>query len=127
MLMEAASLALRGRMAVDTYFHYRLFDPKLTRAAKRRYLPEAPHANERLWNALTPREYGCLYNNKLIFHRFSNPSACPSLRCSVYSIRPSEARKKAGRCDRLRTWPSYYGHVRRTASSSSRSKASAGT
>ena len=70
LLAEATALALRGRMAVDTYFHYRLFDSKLTRAAKRRYLPEAPKANERLWSTLTPREYGCLYNNKVIFHRF---------------------------------------------------------
>ena len=52
MLVEATSLALRGRMAVDTYFHYRLFDSKLTGTAKRRYLSEAPKANERLWGAL---------------------------------------------------------------------------
>jgi putative polysaccharide biosynthesis protein len=77
LLVEAASLALRGRMAVDTFFHYRLFDRKLTRAAKRRYLPEAPHANERLWHALTPREYGCLYGNKLVFHRFFKSLGLP--------------------------------------------------
>jgi hypothetical protein len=70
MLLEAAWLAARGRMAVDTYFYYRLFDRRLTREDRRRYLPEAPHANERLWQALTPREYGTLYTNKVIFHRF---------------------------------------------------------
>jgi hypothetical protein len=64
-------------MAVDTYFHYRLFDRKLTRAAKRRYLPEAPRANERLWSALTPPEYGSLYSNKLIFHRFFESFGLP--------------------------------------------------
>jgi hypothetical protein len=77
MLIEATSLALRGRMAVDTYFHYRLFDPKLTRTAKRHYLPEAPKANARLWNALTPREYRCLYDNKVIFHRFFSSIGLP--------------------------------------------------
>jgi hypothetical protein len=77
MLAEAAVLALRGRMAVDTYFHYRLFDPNLTRTSKRRYLAEAPKANERLWSALTPPEYGCLYNNKLIFHRFFKSVGVP--------------------------------------------------
>jgi hypothetical protein len=77
MLIEATALALRGRMAIDTYFHYRLFDPKLTRTAKRHYLPEAPKANERLWNALTPRKYRCLYDNKLIFHRFFSSTGLP--------------------------------------------------
>lgn len=77
LLMEAASLALRGRMAVDTYFHYRLFDSKLTRTAKRHYLSEAPKANERLWCALTPREYRCLYDNKVIFHRFFSSIGLP--------------------------------------------------
>ena len=77
MLVEATSLALRGRMAVDTYFHYRLFDSKLTGTAKRRYLSEAPKANERLWGALTPREYRCLYDNKLIFHRFFSAIGLP--------------------------------------------------
>jgi hypothetical protein len=77
MLIEATSLALRGRMAIDTYFHYRLFDPKLTPTDKRRYLPEAPRANERLWHALTPRDYACLYSNKLIFHRFFKSLGLP--------------------------------------------------
>lgn len=77
LLFEATVLALRGRMAVDTYFHYRLFERKLTRAAKRRYLSDAPQANERLWHALTPREYGCLYGNKLIFHRFFTSIGLP--------------------------------------------------
>src|SRR5918993_755655 len=70
MLAEAAALAVRGRMAVDTYFSYRLFDPALTAHAKRRYLSEAPKANEQLWATLTPPKYGCLYDNKIIFHRF---------------------------------------------------------
>ena len=70
MLSEAAWLALRGRMGVDTYFHYGLFDPKLSADDKRRYLTEAPRANARLWSVLTPTRYRSLYDNKLIFHRF---------------------------------------------------------
>ena len=70
MLGEATSLALRGRMAVDTYFRYRLFDPKLSAEAKARYLSEAPRANAQLWSLLTPKRYRCLYDNKLIFNRY---------------------------------------------------------
>ena len=77
MLVEAAALAMRGRMALDTYFHYRLFEPGLTAEAKRRYLSEAPRANERLWSALTPRQYRCLYDNKIIFHRFFKAAGLP--------------------------------------------------
>jgi hypothetical protein len=80
MLAEAAALAVRGRMAVDTYFHYRLFDPSLTAEMKRHYLPEAPRANERLWSTLTPRQYRCLYDNKLIFHRFFAANGLPLAR-----------------------------------------------
>jgi hypothetical protein len=70
MLGEATALALQGRMAVDTYFRYRLFDPKLSADAKRRYLSEAPRANARLWSLLTPDRYRCLFDNKLIFHHY---------------------------------------------------------
>jgi Sugar-transfer associated ATP-grasp len=70
MLTEATALALQGRMAVDTYFRYRLFDPKLTPDAKRRYLSESPRANAKLWSLLTPTRYRCLYDNKLIFNRY---------------------------------------------------------
>lgn len=80
-LAEATALALRGRMAIDTYFHYRLFDRKVTRSAKRHYLSEAPKANDELWSTLTPREYRCLYNNKLIFHRFFKAVGLPLAFC----------------------------------------------
>jgi hypothetical protein len=77
MLAEAVWLVLRGRMAVDTYFHYRLFDPKLSSAAKEQYLSEAPSANKRLWTALTPPAYRCLYKNKLVFHRYFAAAGLP--------------------------------------------------
>jgi hypothetical protein len=80
MLGEAAMLALRGRMGVDTYFHYRLFDPALAADAKRRYLSEAPRANARLWSALTPTRYRCLYENKLIFNRYFASAGLPLAR-----------------------------------------------
>lgn len=70
MLGEAVLLALYGRMGVDTYFHYRLFDPKLSADAKRRFLSDAPRANARLWSLLTPDRYRCLYENKLVFNRY---------------------------------------------------------
>lgn len=70
MLAEAALFAVQGRMAMDTYFHYRLFEPRLSADAKRRYLPEAPRANGRLWSLLTPARYRCLYDNKVVFNRY---------------------------------------------------------
>jgi hypothetical protein len=77
MLGEAAMLAVRGRMNVDTYFHYRLFDPELSADAKRRYLSEAPRANARLWAALTPLRYRGLYENKLVFNRYFSSFGLP--------------------------------------------------
>jgi hypothetical protein len=80
MLGEAALLAVRGRMGVDTYFHYRLFDPKFSADAKRRYLSEAPRENARLWSVLTPTRYRCLYDNKLVFNRFFASMGLPLAR-----------------------------------------------
>ena len=77
MLGEAALLALKGRMNVDTYFHYRLFDPQLSADAKRRYLSEAPGENARLWAALTPVRYRGLYENKLVFNQYFSSLGLP--------------------------------------------------
>jgi hypothetical protein len=77
MLGEAALLAARGRMGLDTYFHYRFFDPTLSAEAKRQYLSEAPLANGRLWSTLTPSRYGCLFDNKLIFNRYFTAFGLP--------------------------------------------------
>jgi hypothetical protein len=67
MLAEAAGLLLRGRMAPDTYFHYRFFDRQIQR--KDTYISEAPAANDRLWATLTPSKYRTLYDNKYVFQR----------------------------------------------------------
>jgi Sugar-transfer associated ATP-grasp len=77
MLSEAASLAVQGRMGVDTYFHYRFFDPKLSAEAKRKYLSEAPGANSQLWSVLSPSRYGCLFDNKLVFNRYFSSFGLP--------------------------------------------------
>jgi hypothetical protein len=77
MLSEAAMLALRGRMQPETYFLYRLFDPSLPEGTKRRYLSDAPRANERLWALLTPPRYRSLFDNKLIFNRFFTSAGLP--------------------------------------------------
>lgn len=94
MLGEAAVLAFKGRMSVDTYFHYRLFDPTLTSDAKRRYLSEAPRANDRLWSALTPVRYRFLYENKLIFNRYLASAGLPLAR--IYGVFDPLAGRTAG-------------------------------
>jgi Sugar-transfer associated ATP-grasp len=68
LLAEGAALMLGGKMALDTYFHYRFFDPAVE--DKKSYLPEAPRANARMWAKLTPPMYRCLYENKYVFNRF---------------------------------------------------------
>jgi hypothetical protein len=70
MLGELVILNLTRSIGVRPYFQYRLFDPTLTLQQKRQYLPDTPWANRRLWSRLTPKRYGCLYANKLIFNRF---------------------------------------------------------
>ena len=77
LLGEAVLLAARGRMAPDTYFYYRLFDPKLSTEQKRRYLPESPRANARLWSRLTPSRFRCLYDNKVVFHHYFTSLGLP--------------------------------------------------
>lgn len=75
LLAEGAALMLGGKMALDTYFHYRFFDPAVK--DKEAYLPEAPRANERMWAKLTPPKYRCLYENKYVFNRFFTGMGLP--------------------------------------------------
>jgi hypothetical protein len=70
----------RGRAG----FHYRLFDPELSADAKRRYLWEAPRANARLWAALTPLRYRCLYENKLVFNQYFSSFGLPL--ATIYGV-----------------------------------------
>lgn len=64
-------------LGIRPYFQYRLFNPDLRREDQRRYLPDTPWANARLWSRLNPRQYGCLYANKLIFNRFFSAAGLP--------------------------------------------------
>lgn len=75
LLASAATHALRGRMAPDTYFYYRLFDP----AVKDRdsYISDAPRANARMWATLTPPKFRSLYDNKFVFNRFFSAAGLP--------------------------------------------------
>jgi len=110
MLSEAALLAVQGRMAVDTYFHYRLFDPKLSAEAKREFLSEAPGANRQLWSVLTPRRYGCLFENKLIFNRYFTSVGLPL--ATVFGVfDPQVGRSMDG--ESLRTEPELRTFLRR--------------
>ncbi len=109
-LGEAAMLALRGRMQPETYFLYRLFDPSLTEVAKRRYLSEAPRANDRLWSLLTPTRYRCLFDNKLIFNRFFTSAGLP-LATAFGVFDPMVGRSMGG--ESLRTEPELARFVRR--------------
>jgi Sugar-transfer associated ATP-grasp len=110
MLSEAASLAVQGRMGVDTYFHYRFFDPRLTAEAKRQYLSEAPGANRQLWSVLTPSRYGCLFDNKLIFNRYFTSFGLPL--ATVFGVfDPQVGRTMDG--ESLRTEPELGAFIRR--------------
>jgi hypothetical protein len=64
-------------LGIRPYFQYRLFDPALTAADKRHYLPDTPWANVRLWARFNPKQYRCLYANKLIFNRFFAAAGLP--------------------------------------------------
>jgi hypothetical protein len=64
-------------LGVRPYFQYRLFNPALSADQKRRYLPDTPWANARLWSRLNPKRSRCLYANKLIFNRFFSALGFP--------------------------------------------------
>jgi hypothetical protein len=69
-----------GSLGLRPYFQYRLFNPALSLGEKRRYLPDTPWANARLWSRFNPKQYGCLYANKLIFNRFFSAHGLPLAR-----------------------------------------------
>jgi hypothetical protein len=76
-LRELLVLNATRSLGLKPYFQYRLFDPALSAAEKRRYLPDTPWANGRLWARFNPRQYACLYANKLIFNRFFGAAGLP--------------------------------------------------
>jgi putative polysaccharide biosynthesis protein len=69
--------ATRG-LGLSPYFQYRLYDPRLSSRDKRRFLPDTPWANARLWDRFNPKQYRCLYANKLIFNRFFGSFGLPT-------------------------------------------------
>jgi hypothetical protein len=106
-LRELVVLNATRSLGLRPYFQYRLFDPALSREEKRRYLPDTPWANVRLWSRFNPKQYGCLYANKLIFNRFFSALGLPVARVfGVYD--PLVGRTADGRSLRsmtdLREW-----------------------
>jgi hypothetical protein len=95
-LRELVVLNATRSLGVRPYFQYRLFDPSLTADQKRRYLPDTPWANARLWSRLNPKRYGCLYANKLIFNRFFSALGLPVAKFSGSMIRRWATASMAG-------------------------------
>lgn len=83
-LRELMVLNATRSLGIRPYFQYRLFDLALSPAEKRRYLADTPWANARLWSRLNPKQYGCLYANKLIFNRFFRAAGLPV--ASIFGI-----------------------------------------
>lgn len=106
-LRDLVALNATRSIGLRPYFQYRLFDPALDPEEKRRYLPDTPWANVRLWSRFNPKQYGCLYANKLIFNRFFSAVGLPVARIfGVYD--PVLGRTMDGRSLRsaadLRDW-----------------------
>lgn len=74
---ELVALNATHSLGIRPYFQYRLFDPTLSAQEKRRYLPDTPWANARLWSRFNPKQYRSLYANKLIFNRFFSAVGLP--------------------------------------------------
>jgi hypothetical protein len=79
-LRELIVLNATNSLGLRPYFQYRLFNPALSREEKRRYLPDTPWANARLWSRFNPKQYGCVYANKLIFNRYFSAVGLPLAR-----------------------------------------------
>jgi putative polysaccharide biosynthesis protein len=69
-LAEQLRLYRRHDLDQYAYYWYRLFEKEVSDEEKIHYLPDSVEANARLWSLLTPEPYRCLYDNKLVFHRF---------------------------------------------------------
>ena len=67
MLRDLVYLNLTRKMGTRAYFNYRLFDPKISAAAKADYLPDSRWGKQRIWRTLNPEKYRFPFYNKLIF------------------------------------------------------------
>ena len=110
-------------MAVDTYFHYRFFDPRLSAEDKDRYLAEAPGANARLWS-LTPNRFRLLYDNKLVFHHYFHSLGLPL--ASLFGVFDAAVGRTAGG-ENLRTEADLVSLMRRLPDRGQAGRGSTGT
>ncbi len=76
LLREQAMLYAFHSISPQAYFQYRLFDPEISWDEKKTYLPTRIRGN-RLWALLTPKKYGALFDNKLIFKRLFSSLGFP--------------------------------------------------
>lgn len=79
-MRELIVLNATHSLGIRPYFQYRLFSTALSSEEKREYLADTPWANARLWSTLNPKQYGCLYANKLIFNHFFRAAGLPLAR-----------------------------------------------
>ena len=73
-------LNLHNQLGVRAYFQYRLFDPAISAAEKRDYLPDSGWATDRLWALLNPVEFRLPFRNKLVFNRVFGGQGLPVAR-----------------------------------------------
>ena len=110
-LTDAVALRTRHSLGILDYFRYRLYDPRLTRQEKLRYLSSA-NLRADLSSRLTPPRYRALYANKLIFQQFFEGAGLPLAR--IYAVYdPAVGHTAEGRSLRnatdLRAWMESFG------------------
>jgi hypothetical protein len=84
LLTEMLRLRATHSLGVQAYFQYRLFDPRLSREDKLRFLSDRWMHARRIWSLLTPKRYRALYDNKLIFNRFFGRLGLPV--AEIYAV-----------------------------------------
>ena len=113
-LRDLVMLNVTRSLGVSPYFEYRLYRPGLSAEDKRRYLSDTPWANARLWTRFNPKQYACLYANKVIFNRFFSALELPVVQLfGIYD--PLVGRTASGRqlksSEDLKAWlPSVAGN-----------------
>jgi hypothetical protein len=76
-LWDLLVLNATRRIGVKAYFHYRLFDPRLTRKEKSEYLPDTHRFKARFRTLLNPHAYRLPFANKLVFNRIFGGAGLP--------------------------------------------------
>jgi hypothetical protein len=79
-LLDLILLRANHSVRALNYLQFRLFEPGLTRQEKLSYITGAP----RLWALLTPKRYGLLYANKLVFNCFFGGCGLPV--AEIYAV-----------------------------------------